>query len=127
MPFIETVRARSAYAYILAGVAWLAVATVAGSLLILWPVVACLVSGALLTFRPNEKFTWSWVLATAVLGLLLAAYQVYSWTQFVSGYFTIVAGEAIAVFLALGVFHGLLLYLESSMKSAKPEQQQKTS
>lgn len=127
MPFIDALRARSAYAYIIAGVAWLGVAAVAGSFLILWPVVACLASGALLIFRPGERFTWSWVLATAALGLLLAAYQVYSWAPFISGAFTIVAGEAVAIFLALGLFHGLLLVVGSLTKSAKSEPTPKTS
>jgi heme/copper-type cytochrome/quinol oxidase subunit 3 len=128
MPFFDLLRARSAYVYLVVGIAWLGVAALAGSLLILWPVVACIAAGALLILRPGKRFTWAWVLATAVLGLLLAAYQVYSWASFVLGAFAAVAGEAIAVFLVLAVIHAFLLFAGASgTKPAKSEQSQKTS
>ena len=128
MLFVDVLRARSAYGYLVVGIAWLAVAALAGSLLILWPVVACLAAGALLILRPGRRFTWAWVLATATLGFLLAAYQVYSWAPFVVGAFAAVAGEAIAVFLILAVFHALLLFAGASgTRPPKSETSQNTS
>lgn len=128
MQILGTIRSRSSYGYLIVGAAWLGVAFVAGSLLILWPVVACVVSGLLLMLKPGERLTWAWVLATAALGLLLAAYQVYSWAPFVVGAFAAIAGEAIAVFIVLGVVHGLLLFVGSSgWTSARSEPTQKTS
>lgn len=116
--FIDALRSRSAYGYLAVGVAWLAVAAIAGSYFVLWPVVACLASGVLLLFRPSMRFTWAWVLATGALGFLLAAYQVYAWTPFVVGAFSLVAGEAIAAFAVLALVHVLLFFAGAT--KAKP-------
>ena len=128
MQFFDAVRARSAYGYLVVGFAWLGVAAAGGSLLILWPVVACIASGALLLFRPAIRLTWAWVLATAALGFLLAAYQAYLWVPFLAGTFSAVAGEAIAIFAALAIVHALLFFAGASKeKPAKSEPSPKTS
>lgn len=110
------------------GFAWLGVAVAGGSMFILWPVIACIASGILLFFRPGIRFTWAWVLATAALGFLLAAYQAYLWVPFVSGAFSAVAGEAIAIFAALAIVHALLFLAGASKaKPSKSEPSPKTS
>ncbi len=108
---LGTIRANSAYAYIAVGALWLAVAVLAGSALILWPVVACVLGGVQLKMWPARRLTWAWAVSTAVLGLLLAAYQVYAWVPFLGGSFGSVAAAATAAFAVLTVAHVLLLYM----------------
>lgn len=100
----------TAYFFVAMGVVWLGVAAFTGSYLLLWPVLACVVAGLLLKLRPGRRFTWSWAVASAALGLLLAGYEVYVWSPFVGGAFSALAAEAVAVFGALAVVHVVLVY-----------------
>ena len=114
--FLGTVRVNSAYAYVAAGVVWLVVAVAAGSALILWPVVACVLGGVFLKMWPAKRLTWAGAVSTAVCGFLLAAYLVYAWAPFLGGAFSTAAAEASAVFAVLAAF--LLLLLYAGMKQA---------
>jgi hypothetical protein len=109
--FLGTVRTNSAYAFIAVGVVWLAVAVLAGSALILWPVLACFLGGVQLRMWPGRRLTWAWAVATAVFGFLLAAYQVYAWLPFVGGVFSSIATSASASFAALALLHLFLIYV----------------
>ncbi len=103
-------RTNSSYAFIAAGVVWLAVAVLASSALILWPVAACVVSALALRMRPAGRFTWAWTVSSAVLGFLLSAYQVYAWAPFLGGTFSGIAAVALAGFAVFAVVHLLLFY-----------------
>ena len=122
MPDIRGVlRKYVAYAFVVVGIAWLGIAVLAGSVLILWPAVACLLSGALLKLKPGLRLTWAWAVSSAVLGLLLSAYQVYAWSPYLGGAFSVLAGGAIVGFAVLAVVHALLLYAGVfRAKSTKP-------
>ncbi len=109
-PVLSLLRANSAYAFVAVGVAWLAVAVFAASALILWPVIACFVSGVALKMWPGQRFTWAWVLSTAVLGLLISAYQVYAWAPFVGGSFSTVAAASLVGFAIFALVHLFLFY-----------------
>lgn len=120
---LGALRANSAYAFVAVGAVWLGVAVIAGSLLILWPVVACILSGLMLKLRPGRRLTWAWVLSSATLGFLVAAYQVYSWAPFLGGAFSTLAGGASAGFAALAAVHLFLLYAgASSPKEVRQDQ-----
>ncbi len=107
---LDALRANSAYAFLVVAAVWLALAVVAGSILLLWPVIACAVSGVMLKARPGHRFTWAWVIASAVLGLLISAYRVYAWVPFLSGAFATTAGISLAAFAVLAAAHVFLLY-----------------
>ncbi len=115
---LGTLKSNSAYAFLVVGVVWLAVAIFGGSLLTLWPVGACLVAGAMLKARPGRRFTWAWAVSSAVLGLLLAAYQVYAWAPFLMGAFSTLAAGALVGFAVLAVAHAFLLYAGASRQRA---------
>lgn len=108
--FFELLRSNVAYFFILVGVIWLAVAVLGDTVLLAWPVVACFASGALLKLVPGNRFTWAWVLSTAVLGFLISIYQVYAWAPLVGGAFSTLAGSTVAAFLVLAAVHVLLFY-----------------
>jgi len=103
-------RTNSAYAYFAVGFVWLAVAVLAGSALILWPVLALVLGGAQLRMWPARRLTWAWAVSTAVFGFLLAAYQVYAWLPFLGGAFSTVAATASSVFAVLALLHLFLFY-----------------
>jgi hypothetical protein len=107
---LDSFIANSAYAFLLVGLAWLGVAILSASLLLLWPVVACLLSGVLLKVRPGLRFTWAWAVSSAVLGLLLSAYQVYAWAPYLGGAFSTLAEGTLAGFAVLAAAHVMLLY-----------------
>lgn len=115
---LDTLGENSAYAFIAVGVVWLGIAVVAGSYLILWPAVACLAGGTLLKMRPGRRLTWAWAVASAALGFLLSAYQVYSWSPYLGGAFSTLAGASLAGFAVLAVVHALLLYLGAAWPKA---------
>lgn len=110
---LGTVRANSSYAFVAVGVVWLAVAVLAGSALILWPVLACILGGVQLRLWPTRRLTWAWVVSTSVLGFLISAYQVYAWFPFLGGSFSSVAAASSAVFVVLALLHVLLFYAGS--------------
>jgi len=111
--------ANGSYFFIAVGVIWLAIAFLAGSSLILWPVVACIAGGIMLREWPSGRFTWAWCVATAVMGLLLAAYQVYAWLSFLGGAFSTLATLSTAGFAVLAVIHVLLFYVATSKPASK--------
>jgi len=108
--FLDTLVANAAYAFIVAGVIWLAVAVLAGSSLMLWPVGACIAAGIMLREWPSGRLTWPWAVATAVMGFLLSAYQVYDWLSFLGGAFTTVAVASVIGFAVFAIFHVFLFY-----------------
>ncbi len=103
-------RTNSSYAFLVVGVVWLAVAVLASSVLILWPVAACIVSGLALRMWPGGRFTWAWTVSSAVLGFLLSAYQVYAWAPFLGGTFSVTAAVTLVGFAVFAVVHLLLFY-----------------
>jgi hypothetical protein len=111
---LEVLKSRAAYAFVGVGIVWLVVAYINHSYLVLWPVVTCLLSGVLLKVRPGERLTWAWATASAVLGLILAAYQAYAAFPLVGGPSTSIASESLGGFVAFAVVHFLLLYAGSS-------------
>jgi hypothetical protein len=111
--------ANGSYFFIAVGVIWLAIAFLAGSSLILWPVVACIAGGIMLREWPSGRFTWAWCVATAVMGLLLAAYQVYAWLSFLGGAFSTLATLSTAGFAVLAVIHVLLFYVATARPAEK--------
>ena len=111
---LDTLVANAAYAFIAAGVIWLAVAVLGNSSLILWPVVACIAAGVMLREWPSGRLTWSWAVATAVLGFLLSAYQVYAWLSFFGGAFTTVAVASVVGFAVFAISHVFLFYAATS-------------
>jgi hypothetical protein len=115
---LGTLRGNSAYAFIAVGVLWLAVAVAAGSPLILWPVIACVLGGVFLRMWPTRRLTWAWAVSTAVFGFLLAAYQVYAWLPLLGGAFSGIAAVASVVFVVFAVLHLLLFYAGAA--PAKP-------
>jgi len=111
--------ARAAYFFIAVGVIWLAVAVLASSSLIVWPVVACIAGGVMLREWPAGRLTWAWCVATAVMGFLLSAYQVYAWLSFLGGAFSTVAAGSVIGFALLAVLHILLLFAVTSKPSTE--------
>jgi hypothetical protein len=108
--FFDPLVANAPYFFIAVGVIWLAIAFLTGSALILWPVVACAVAGLMLRRMPSHRFTWAWVVATASMGFLICAYQVYSWAGFLSGTFSGLAAGSFVSFAVLAVLHLFLFY-----------------
>jgi len=107
---VAMLRENSAYAFLAVGVAWIAVAVLAGSALVLWPVVACFVSGFALKTWPGRRLTWAWAVSSAVLGFLLSAYQVYAWAPFLGGAFSTLAAASLVGFAIFAVVHVFLFY-----------------
>ena len=115
--FLDTLVANAAYAFIAVGVIWLAVAVLSGSSLILWPVVACIAAGIMLREWPSGRLTWSWAVATAVMGFLLSGYQVYAWLSFLGGAFSTLAAGSVIGFAVFAFGHALLFYVATSKPS----------
>ena len=115
--FLDTLVVNAAYAFIAAGVIWLAIALLAGSALILWPAVACIVGGIMLREWPTTRLTWAWTVATAVMGFLLSAYQVYAWLSFLGGAFSTWAAVSVIGFAVFAVAHVFLFYAATSKPS----------
>jgi hypothetical protein len=119
---LDRLVANAAYAFIAVGVIWLAVAILAGSALVLWPVVACFAGGIMLREWPSGRLTWPWAIATTVMGFLLAAYQVYAWLSFLGGAFSTLAAASIIGFVVLALLQVFLFYAvttkQSSVKAA---------
>ena len=112
---LDSLIANAAYFFITVGVIWLAVAVLAGSSLILWPVVACVAGGIMLREWPSGRFTWAWCVATVFLGFLLSAYQVYAWLSYLGGAFSTLAAVSTVGFGLLAVVH-IFLFLTVTLK-----------
>ena len=98
------------YEFIAVGVAWTVVAVGLGLALVLWPALTCYVAGLLLKFVPSQRITWPWANSSAVLGLLVSAYQVYVAVPFVSSTFSLVGTETLVGFVVFSLVHLALLY-----------------
>lgn len=111
MPKVSDIlRSNLAYEFIAVGVVWAVIAAGLSLALVLWPALTCLAAGLLLKFLPSERITWSWAVSSAVLGLLVSAYQAYVAVPFVSGTFSMVAAETLAGFALFALVHLTLLY-----------------
>lgn len=98
------------YEFVVVGVAWTVVAVGLGLAQVLWPALTCYVAGLLLKFVPSERITWPWAISSAVLGLLISAYQVYVAIPFVSSTFSLVGTETLVGFVVFTLVHLALLY-----------------
>jgi hypothetical protein len=115
---LDRIRDFSAYSFVAVGLVWLAIAFLAGSLLVLWPVVACVVGGVLLRLRPGKRLTWAWASSAAILGLILSGYQVYQWAPFLGGAFNTLAATSLGGFAVLALVHLVLLYAGATRPKA---------
>lgn len=113
------IRSNTPYLFAAAGVVWLAAVVVTGSLLVLWPVLACVLSGVFLKAYPGSRFTSAWAGASALMGLALAAYQVYVAAPLVSGAFATIAWTSIVAFSIFAVFHVYLLAVSGARRPVK--------
>jgi hypothetical protein len=116
---LDFVRKNLAYTFVIFGVIWVAVAFLAGSLLVLWPAVACMGAGVLMKVRPSTRLSIAWGPAAAILGLLLCAYQVYQAIPLLTGAFVTVASASVVIFLLLGLGHVYLAFASYSAAPAK--------
>ncbi len=112
-------RRNLAYLFVVFALVWLGIAAITGSLLVLWPVLACAASGALLKLRPASGLTASLPTASAAMGLFLSAYQVYVATPLLAGAFSVIAGISVASFVVFGIGHLYLAYASLPSKQAK--------
>ena len=110
----EKLKSNAAYTFLVVGAVWLAVALNVHSYLALWPVGTSVLSGALLKMRPGERLTWAWTSSSAVLGLILSAYQAYVAYPLIGGPFTSVASISLGGFSAFALVHLFLLYVGGS-------------
>jgi hypothetical protein len=118
---LDSLIANAAYFFIAVGVIWLAVAVLADSTLILWPVVACIAGGIMMREWPSRRLTWAWCISTAVMGFLLSAYQVYAWLSFLGGAFSTFAAASTVGFGLFAVVHIFLFFAGiSKPTTAKP-------
>ncbi len=108
---LDALVANGPYAFIAVGVVWLAIAAIAGSALVLWPVVACIAAGGMLRMWPGRRLTWAWAISAAAMGFVLSAYLVYAWAAFEGGAFSSLATASIVGFSILALVHLVLFYL----------------
>jgi len=99
-------------------VVWLAFALYDSSALLLWPVVALAAGGAMLWRLPGVRFTWAWGVSAAVLGMVVALYQVYLAVPLLQGAFSVVAGVSLVAFAVFAAVHVVLMYAGASTKPA---------
>ena len=95
---------------------WLVLALYEWSALLLWPVAALAVGGAMLRLLPGERITWAWAMSAAVLGMVVALYQVYLAVPLIGSAFSTVAGVSLAVFAVFAAAHIVLAYAGASVK-----------
>ena len=115
----EPLVSNSPYFFIAVGVIWLAIGVLTGSALVLWPVIACVAAGVMLRQMPSFRLTWAWVVATATMGFLISAYQVYAWAGLLGGTFSSIAAGAFATFAIFAVIHLFLLYAGTAKPAVK--------
>jgi hypothetical protein len=120
LPLLETVKRNLAYLLLAAGVIWLAALFATSSVLLLWPAAACFASGALLKVRREDRFSAAWVSSSAIMGLVLSAYQSYAATLLISGEFVSIASISLVAFLAFAILHAILLY--ANVRSPETEE-----
>jgi len=115
----RTIQKNLASVFVLVGLVWLSMAALANSALVGWPVVAFLLSGLLLRTYPDSRLTSPWASSSAVMGLILSAYQAYEAAPLVTGAFAFVAGSSMAIFIVFGVFHVFLIFASRPSKQVK--------
>lgn len=108
---LSVLKANIPYAYAVMGVVWLALAFTVGSTLLIWPVAALVLGGALLKLMPGQRLSWAWATAAGVMGLLLALYQAYVAAPLVSGSFSTIAGSSLVLFVVFAAIHLLLVFV----------------
>ncbi len=106
---LDFLKVNIAYEFIVVGVVWLAVAYIAGPL-VLWPVVTCVAAGVLIRIKPGMRLTWAWGVSSAALGLLVSAYAAYSNVGLVNGPFSTIAVLSLGGFGVFALVHLFLLY-----------------
>lgn len=107
---LERVKGNLAYVFIALGVAWLILSAYTGSLLLLWPVLAFVVSGLLLKFLPEQKITGAWATSSAVMGLAICAWQAITAAPMATGAFAVLAAGSAVGFVLFGLAHLLVIY-----------------
>ncbi len=115
---VGVIRSNLAYSNFALAAVWAVVAVFVGSALVAWPVFLFVVSGALLLFRPVDRVTWAWSLATVFSGLVLSGYQAYSALAMIGTVFASAAASSFAVFVVFTVVQALVLYSSGAPKSA---------
>ncbi|MGD0477402.1 MAG: hypothetical protein ABSB29_04440 [Nitrososphaerales archaeon] len=108
--FSDILKSNLAYEFMFVGVVWAVVAAGLGLVLVLWPALTCLAAGLLLKFLPSGRITWAWATSSAVLGLMVSAYQAYVAIPLISSTFSFVATETLAGFALFALVHLVLLY-----------------
>lgn len=119
LPLLETAKRYLAVLFVAAGAFWLAMIYVTSSVLLLWPAAACIASGGLLRFMPKERFSAAWISSSAIMGLVLSAYQSYAAVSLLPGGFVTVAAISLVAFLVFAVYHAVLLYLNVAGQKAE--------
>ena len=106
----EAVKKYLAYIFIVLGIVWVAIILTGGALLLLWPALTSIVSGALLLLRPERKFSRALAKASALYGVLLAGYQAYVAAPLLGSLFSTFATYSVASFAAIALLYLALLY-----------------
>jgi len=108
-------RTNAPYFFIVVGLVWGALGVLTGAAVAAWPAVACVAAGLLLKFMPGHRLTWAWAVATASMGLIISAYQVYAWAPLLGGAFSTVAGETLAGFTVFALVH-IILFIVGAVR-----------
>jgi len=106
----EAVKKYLAYIFIVLGIVWVGIILAGGALLLLWPAVTSILSGVLLFFRPERKFSRALAKASALYGVLLAGYQAYVAAPLLGSLFSTFATYSVASFAAIALLYLALLY-----------------
>jgi len=109
-------RSNLPYVFIAVGAVWFALALATGSRLLLWPVLACVIGGVLLMTAPLANLTGAWVGASALMGLILSAYQVYVASTLLTGQLAEIAWLSLVAFVIFALVHLYLLAVSWSRK-----------
>ncbi len=115
---VGSVRKYIAYIFIVMGLVWAVLALLGASFLLLWPTLTSLATGALLIVRPEHRFTSALSKASALYGLVLAAYQAYVAVPLLGTVFATIAAYSFASFTLIAIVNVLLLYAGSPKREA---------
>jgi len=117
----EAVKKYLAYIFIVLGIVWVGIILAGGALLLLWPAVTSILSGVLLFFRPERKFSRALAKASALYGVLLAGYQAYVAAPLLGSLFSTFATYSVASFAAIALLYLALLYASFGSPAGKLE------
>jgi len=117
----EAVKKYLAYIFIVLGIVWVGIILAGGALLLLWPAVTSIVSGALLLLRPERKFSRALAKASALYGVLLAGYQAYVAAPLLGSFFSTFATYSVASFAVIALLYLALLYASFGSPAGKLE------